>query len=332
MTTHKGVNLSEPESGYTVVPWPYLARLDEVPCDIFISAGQRPILYCSTGHEPEPLREKARAGVTLWCRESDTYLLRRMLTVSLNRTLADSSMPARERSNEAYKITAGILVGTLSYRTHIDADEVNLATETIDLLTKILSADDNELWSMVSAMQRNSATHHHAINTAVYSLALAKKLAITDFDSLRDIGRGAILMDLGLTTIPPRILERKMEEIEDPFELRALKMHPQSGYAIVARATGAAPSYAHIILEHHERLDGTGFPAGRRIGQISHDAQLVAIAETFDALANSGMAAFPALQEMRFGNPGRFNPEILAAFISLLGGWNGVRGAKAQAK
>jgi HD-GYP domain-containing protein (c-di-GMP phosphodiesterase class II) len=274
---------------------------------------------------PESLRAKYNQGVAMWCRESDAYLMRRMLTVSLNRTLSDVNLAPRERSNEAYKITAGVLVGTFAKTSNlVDFEEVNLVTETIDMLTRVLAVDDESLWSMVAAMQRNSETHHHAINTAVYSLALAKRHGITDFDRLRDIGRGAILMDLGLTTVPARTLEKPPAE-RDALEVRAIKNHPQAGYAIVMRATGESPSYAHIILEHHERLDGSGFPAGRRAGQLSTDSQLVAITEHFDALTNTGAPSFEALRDMRFGNPDGFNPDILTEFIALLGGWNGIR-------
>lgn len=314
-----GVN----ETPFTPVPWSYLARLDEVPCDIFVGAGHRRVLYATIGQDPVSLRAKAEAGVGLWVRNGDVYLLRRMLTVSLGRTLADTTINPRERSQEAYRITAGILVGTF-VNARVDTDEVSLVTRTVDLLTNVLSSDDETLWSMVAAMQRNATTHNHAINTAVYALALGKALDITDVDRLRDIGRGAILMDLGLTTIPRRILEQPPEEL-DPLEQRAIRMHPQAGFAIVSRATGELPSYAHIILEHHERLDGSGFPAGRRVGQISPDSQLVSIAEAFDALSNAGTASFDALREMRFEHPGHFNPDMLASFIGLLGGWRSVR-------
>lgn len=311
------------ETPFTPVPWSYLARLDEVPCDIFIGVGRRRVLYATIGQDPVSLRARAEAGVGLWVRNADVHLLRRMLTLSLGRTLADTTINPRERSQEAYRITAGILVGTF-VNARVDADEVSLVTETVDLLTNVLSSDDETLWSMVAAMQRNATTHNHAINTAVYALALGKALDITDFDRLRDIGRGAILMDLGLTTVPQRILEQPPEEL-DPLEQRAIRMHPQAGFAIVNRTTGELPSYAHIILEHHERLDGSGYPAGRRIGQISPDSQLVSIAEAFDALSNAGSAPFDALREMRFEHPGHFNPDMLASFIGLLGGWRSVR-------
>jgi HD-GYP domain-containing protein (c-di-GMP phosphodiesterase class II) len=311
------------EAPFSPVPWSYLARLDEVPCDIFIGAGRRRTLYTTIGQDPVALRAKAEAGVSLWVRSGDVHLLRRMLTVSLGRTLADTTINPRERSQEAYRITAGILVGTF-VNTRVDADEVSLVTDTVDLLTNVLSSDDESLWAMVAAMQRNTATHNHAINTAVYALALGKSLQITDFDRLRDIGRGAILMDLGLTTVPRRVLEQPYDEL-DPLERRAIQMHPQAGFAIVTRATGEVPSYAHVILEHHERLDGSGYPAGRRFGQISPDSQLVSIAEAFDALTNAGAAPYDALREMRFGHPGTFNTEVLASFIGLLGGWRGVR-------
>jgi HD-GYP domain-containing protein (c-di-GMP phosphodiesterase class II) len=310
------------------VTWSYLARLDEVPCDIFLRVGRRPVLYATTGANPETLREKAIQRVPMVVREADSYLLRRMLTVSLGRTLSDQRLSPTERSREAYGIAATIVGETLKTSTKFDADEATLAEETIDLLTRTLSEEDDTLWAMVASMQRNLVTHNHAINIAIYSLALAKRNGIADPDQLRDIGRGALLADIGLTTVPTRVLDNPNDL--DPQEARALRMHPAVGYAIVTRAIGEAPPYAHIILEHHERLDGSGYPAGRKASQIALDAQIVAIADTYDTLTTVrpgqvALTAFQACQEMRFARLGQFNSELTGEFIELLGGWTSIR-------
>ncbi len=86
------------------------------------------------------------------------------------------------------------------------------------------------------------------------------------------------------------------------------------------------------ILEHHERLDGSGYPAGRKGNQLALDSQLVAIVDNFDALTSvrgdaAAMSPYEAPQHLRFAMPGQFNDDLLRIFIELLGGWPGLRAA-----
>jgi len=83
------------------------------------------------------------------------------------------------------------------------------------------------------------------------------------------------------------------------------------------------------VVEHHERCDGSGYPAGRTAAGIPPDAQLVGIVDAFDALTTrrpyrSAVSPFDALHLMRVAMRGQFSDEILREFIKLLGGFNGM--------
>lgn len=315
-------------TGYVLVLWSYLARLDEIPCDIFVRGRRWPVLYASTGAPPETLRARAREGIPLLVRESDAYLLRRMLTVSLERTLEDRSLRPIDRSREAYAIASSIIAPSFRSVASFSSDEAHLMQDTMDLLTNVLMQEDDLLWGMVASMQRHQVTHNHAIHSAILALSLAKRVGISALDLLRDVGRGALLCDIGLTTIPTRVLQDG--EQLDPLAARALRKHPAVGYAIVTQALGETPSYAHVILEHHERVDGSGYPAGRKASQLPLDAQIAGIADEFDALTSGclgrqPLSTFDACRGMRFAHPGQFADDLLAAFIEMLGGWDGLR-------
>jgi HD-GYP domain-containing protein (c-di-GMP phosphodiesterase class II) len=106
-----------------------------------------------------------------------------------------------------------------------------------------------------------------------------------------------------------------------------MRGHVKSGYDMVVRALGYAPSYAHIIAEHHERCDGSGYPGNRLPNQVALDSQIVAIVAVFDALTSRraykpAVSAFDALHVMRVAMRGQFNDELLREFIKLLGGWS----------
>ncbi len=327
--TRRARSAAHPRSPtYLPVTWSYLARLDEVPCDIWLDVGRFPVLYATRGASPDVLREKARARVPMLVREADSYLLRRMLTVSLGRTLADRSLSPADRSREAYGIAATIVGGSLRAARRFDADEAVLATDTIDLLTTTLADEDETLWAMVASMQRFELAHHHAISTAVYSVALARRHGITDHEALRVVGRGGLLADIGLTTVPARVLESGDEL--DPRAVRAIRQHPVVGHAIVARALGDAPACGRIILEHHERLDGSGYPAGLRGLQIALESQIVGIADTYDRLTTprgeiAARSPLAACTELRLERRGQFSDHLVGELVRLLGGWDALR-------
>ena len=103
-----------------------------------------------------------------------------------------------------------------------------------------------------------------------------------------------------------------------------------AGYDMIVRAMREVPSYAHIVAEHHERADGSGYPEGRHASQVAIDSQIVAIADAFDAITSKrsykeASSPFDALRTMRFAMAGQFHDELLRAFIQLLGGWHGIR-------
>jgi putative two-component system response regulator len=124
----------------------------------------------------------------------------------------------------------------------------------------------------------------------------------------------------------PRVILDKPAPL-DADEWQVMRGHVKAGYDMVVRALGYAPSYAHIIADHHERCDGSGYPGNRMPSQVALGSQLVAIVDAFDALTSRrpykpAVSAFEALHVMRVAMRGQFNDDILREFIKLLGGWS----------
>jgi putative nucleotidyltransferase with HDIG domain len=144
-------------------------------------------------------------------------------------------------------------------------------------------------------------------------------------DSIRDVARGGLLHDIGKNRVPRVVLDKPSGL--DASEWQVMRTHVKAGYDMVVRAQGFPPPYAHIIAEHHERCDGSGYPAGRSASGIALDSQLVGIVDAFDALTSRrtyrvAVSAFDALHVMRVAMRGQFSDEIIREFIKLLGGFN----------
>jgi putative nucleotidyltransferase with HDIG domain len=311
--------------GYEPVPARVLTDISTLPCDLYIWRGPRPILYASRGGELRKVVARAQRGMSFLVREIDSDLLRGALAASLPRVLMNQKVSPAERSKTAYSIAAKVLMPVFTRENALDRDGLLLTHKVIDSITLHLIDDEEMVWAMVATMQKHVATHAHAINTAVYGIVLARFMQLGPADTIRDVARGGLLHDIGKNRVPRVVLD-KPAALDGP-EWQVMRTHVKSGYDMIIRALGYPPSYAHIVAEHHERCDGSGYPAGRVATGIPIDAQLVAVVDAFDALTTrrpyrAAVTAFDALHLMRVAMRGQFNDEILREFIRLLGGFN----------
>lgn len=157
-----------------------------------------------------------------------------------------------------------------------EADQlVSMLTDTIvnsQCLVLHLMSDNNTV---------QDGLHYHALNVSVLSMMLAKNLGLSA-ENIKISGIGALFHDVGKLKIPSQIL-RKTTTLTPP-EANLLKLHTRFGTELVSLADNF-PLEAWVILEqHHEHLDGSGYPKGLSHQQIHPLARLVAVVNTFDNL------------------------------------------------
>lgn len=163
--------------------------------------------------------------------------------------------------------------------------------------------------------------YHHGLNVSILCLMLAKALAFSR-DQLRALGTGALLHDIGLSEIPDRVLRKPRDEYTKPErELRA--MHVQYGVQIGERL-GLAPEVLDIIAQHHELANGSGYPRGLKLGQITAPARVVSLINYYDNLCNPGVLSqaltpHEALSLMFAQQKSKFDAQMLQLMIRSLG-------------
>jgi putative nucleotidyltransferase with HDIG domain len=311
--------------GFEPVPARVLTDIANLPCDIYIWRGPRPVLYATKGGDLRRVQNRALRGMSFLVREIDSELLRGAMAASLPAIMANPRVAPAERSKTAYSIAAKVLAPIFRRGSGLDRDGLLMTHQAIDAITTHLLDDEEMIWAMVATMQKHMATHTHSLNTAIYGIVLARYARIGTTEAIRDVARGGLLHDIGKNRVPKAILDKPTTL--DPAEWQEMRGHVKSGYEMVVRALGYPPSYAHMIAEHHERCDGSGYPAGRPGTAIAIDSQLVGIVDAFDALTSrrpyrNGVSPFEALRIMRVPMRGQFNDELLREFITLLGGFN----------
>lgn len=315
-------------AGFRSVSITLLSGLSELPCDVYLAVSGHAILYTTLGAEAAELARRIADDANVLIRVEDEILFRRFIAGGIRSVLADETLSPAERSRRSYAMASEVVLPLFSAASPVGQEDLLITREAIDAVSDSLLTADEFVWSSVATMQKHLTTHTHAINTAIYAVALVHHLRLWDREESLDVGRGALLHDIGKTRIPARILDKPGPLTRG--EWRVMEGHPETGFRLVTRALGTTPGYAHIIAEHHERADGSGYPGGRRSGQVALDSQLVAIVDAFDALTSArsykaAMTPFEALRVMRFEMAGKFNDQLLQEFIGLLGGWRELR-------
>jgi len=167
---------------------------------------------------------------------------------------------------------------------------------------------------------KDRTTRGHLERTQAYGMALARRMDPALAEAV-ELGYGFFLHDLGKVGIPEDILSKAGPLSGEEWAL--MRGHPVIGAQIVApiRFLGEA---AQVIRHHHERFDGTGYPDGLAGRAIPLPARIFAVADSFDAMISDRpyRRARPvevALEEIEDGAGTQFDPEVVDAFVSLVG-------------
>jgi HD-GYP domain-containing protein (c-di-GMP phosphodiesterase class II) len=160
-----------------------------------------------------------------------------------------------------------------------------------------------------------------AINAGLLSVTVGMALN-RPRHKLFQLCSGAILHDVGMQRVPQELI--KLTRDLDPQESKTLKTHPIYSYRIVNKELQLSEEIAQIVLQHHERWDGEGYPQGRKGTEILFEARIVSIADAFEAMVSerpwrNSMIGYEAMRSILSDNQRRFDPEIVKVFIRAMG-------------
>lgn len=160
-------------------------------------------------------------------------------------------------------------------------DTIDEALMRFQLVQSLVSEDETVYLSLAQTVElKDPYTKGHCDRVARYAVALAQALGLNDA-MINDIKHGSWLHDCGKIGVPEAILNFPGRLSED--DLETVMQHPRWG-ADVARQARMSDTVINIILHHHERFDGNGYPAGLEAEEIPIEARIVAISDFFDAL------------------------------------------------
>jgi len=179
---------------------------------------------------------------------------------------------------------------------------------------------------MLSAMLRtldlrDQMTARHSAAVARYSRAIAQRAGYSRREE-ELVHIAALLHDIGKFILPDRILKANVPLTDEDWML--IKRHPQQGARVVSSLDGYGP-VADIILAHHERIDGKGYPRGLAGDEIPELARIISVADTYDVMTardsyRTPMSSYDAIVELRRVAGKQLDARFVEIFIELLEG------------
>jgi putative nucleotidyltransferase with HDIG domain len=201
----------------------------------------------------------------------------------------------------------------------IDSEAVSrLVTGIVDSILRNADA----LVSLSRLKSFDEYTFFHSVNTSVLSVALGRRLGFSPED-LHLLGSGTLLHDIGKTKIPLEILNKPGRFEAHEFEI--MKQHALRGVEVLRATTGFQEDIIRPALEHHERVDGTGYPFGRQRAELTPFGLIASIVDVYDAMTSDrcyhkGMPAHRVLQHLyNLGQDGHLESKFVQQFIQCVG-------------
>ena len=225
--------------------------------------------------------------------------------------LHSRAYPVYDSQNQLYRST-GFVEDVTAHMVGIN-DKLIYAEKIDKTFSEVLAA-----FSMAME-QRDPYTVGHQKNVALLSVAIAHELGFSD-DKLKCLETAALTHDIGKIGIPSEILNKPGALTHLEFEL--IKTHAQAGYDILKQVNFPGP-VADIVWEHHERLNGSGYPRGLKGEQIRLETRILSVADVVDAMTSirpyrAALGLDVALAEISKGRDILFDGQVIDACIKII--------------
>ena len=290
------------------------------PIELYLpaAANQKPVLYRArtapvNEHDLQGLQ--ARGIDELWVTDLDQSTVAEFLTNNLASLLDNESQPPAARVKLLSQVVSQSLKDSMScddpaasvLATH------DLAKHFVDLGAR----SDLTIRDVAKVARHDLCTFTHSANVACYCTLLAKALGVTDEHELQAIASAGMLHDLGKLEIPAAILTKPGRLT--PEEFAQIKLHPVRGFQML-RKEFTLPQLM-LVYQHHEKMDGSGYPVGCTGTEIHWWARICAVTDVYEALTGKRPYRRPstsseALTIMRRGEGSHFDREVFHCWES----------------
>ena len=314
----------DPLRGFLPVHVDMLRRVRQAPVDIYVQHERKstPTLYCRAGLslENQKLLGLADAGIRdVYVRSGEFQDFGAHLLESIDALTEDEAVPAADRFAALQLAVAVEIEHTILL---IDCSKFVSLSEKVGRDIALFVAGNNVLPRDLYRIARHDFnTFTHVTNVTSYCVVLAERLGISDSQELEKIATAGTLHDIGKRFIPASILSKPGRL--DPSERDVVESHPTRGYEELCERADMTEGQLMMVYQHHERIDGNGYPVGIMGPDIHPWAKMLAVVDVFDVMTGKRPYRCPASAQdaLRYivRNAGtQFDPEMVRCWASAM--------------
>jgi HD-GYP domain-containing protein (c-di-GMP phosphodiesterase class II) len=197
--------------------------------------------------------------------------------------------------------------------------DTDILKNMVDEIQSQININSNVLLNLSHIKTFDTYLFSHVVNVSVLALIIGKQLKLSDQDR-EDLGLAALLHDFGMVKMNNAIFDHDRKLSSKEWE--EIKRHPEYSAALLKSSGSFAPDIIAGIMDHHERLDGSGYPQGKKGPEINYFGKIIAVADVYDACISprkyrNRLTPRRALQNL-LSQSHLFDLDVLRAFVAAM--------------
>jgi HD-GYP domain-containing protein (c-di-GMP phosphodiesterase class II) len=239
-------------------------------------------------------------------------------------TIFDEALPVEDEIAVIYPIYEKSQLATKEMFEALALDhEIDLTKihESLDGMVESIERNPDALLWLAKLKQTDNYSYNHAMSVSITLMALANFMSLPK-KQVKDIGLAGLLQDIGKVKIPTELLHKQNKITHDEFEI--LKKHVEHALALLEATESISSTVILTVSQHHERIDGSGYPYKLSGNQISLTGQMAGLIDTYCALTTNkvyakGVYNQIALEEIHSLRGFKFNGVLIDQLVQFLG-------------
>jgi HD-GYP domain-containing protein (c-di-GMP phosphodiesterase class II) len=254
-------------------------------------------------------------------REVPVETKKEIVPEGLRETIFDKTLPPLTKAKQVHEYSGEMIKNLMDNPT---AENISATKRAVADVVDLILDDMETSHHLMMITDHDYYTYTHSVHVGVLAICLAKNVFLhSHAHDLHELGSGFFLHDLGKVRIDQGIINKPGKLTDE--EMQEMQKHPNLGYKILQETKQMTQESKIIVLQHHERFDGTGYPKGIRGGELHVYGKICAIADVYDALTTDRpyrkkMQPFEGLKIMKEQMMHHFQKDLFEQFILMIAG------------
>lgn len=262
--------------------------------------------------EPGETREEVDEKVDKMLKEANAPEERRR-TVTVTEELKEAAKTCAKATDAVKTMFGELRMGKALSTSAVDG--------LVEEITNSLDRNPGALISLARLKTADDYTYMHSVAVSALMVSLAKQMEMTERE-IHGAGRAGLLHDLGKANVPMKVLNKPGKLTDEEFSF--VKIHPEEGHRILLEGGSTDQVALDVVMHHHEKVDGSGYPHGLYDTAISRLAKMGAVCDVYDAITSNrpyknGWDPTESIKKMSEWTGTHFDHEIFQAFVKCIG-------------